>query len=308
MPRMSEPRVCTIPASEPFLDTLARAVLDGALPVPGGAPPDRLELSRWTILLPTRRAARALGEAFLRVSGDKALLLPRIRPLGDVEEDALALSAPPDVGGGDMALSLDPAIGKLHSRLALTKLVLAWSRNAAENAADEGFRTPATPAQASSLAAQLSVLMDTLDREHVSLDALADLVPDEFAEHWQKTVAFLKIVTEHWPAYLQENHVMAPYARRDALMEEDTKRLRASPPEAPVIAAGSTATVPATAALLETIAGLENGAVVLPGLDMHLDEESWTAIAGPEPHAEHPQYGMWQFLARLGLVVASRPG
>ena len=87
MPRMSEPRVCTIPASEPFLDTLARAVLDGALPVAGGAPPDRLELSRWTILLPTRRAARALGEAFLRVSGDKALLLPRIRPLGDVEEE-----------------------------------------------------------------------------------------------------------------------------------------------------------------------------------------------------------------------------
>ncbi|MCH8239403.1 MAG: hypothetical protein IIB62_04980 [Proteobacteria bacterium] len=84
------PRLYTIAPSSPFLETLARAILEGDLPIKGGPPPEKLELSRWTILLPTRRAARALAETFLKISGESALLLPRIRPLGDVDEDALA--------------------------------------------------------------------------------------------------------------------------------------------------------------------------------------------------------------------------
>jgi ATP-dependent helicase/nuclease subunit B len=118
------------------------------------------------------------------------------------------------------------------------------------------------------------------------------------------TLEFLKIVTEHWPRHLEEQGLMAPYARRDKLMEAETKRLLSSPPNAPVIAAGSTGTVPATAALLEAVARLPNGAVVLPGLDMDLDEESWDAIAGPVPHPEHPQFGMNQFLTRVGVTRA----
>ena len=54
------PRLYTIAPGVPFLDTLARAILSGELPVAGGEPPDQIDLTRWTILLPTRRAARAL--------------------------------------------------------------------------------------------------------------------------------------------------------------------------------------------------------------------------------------------------------
>lgn len=297
------PRLYTIPPDIPFLDTLAQAILNGDLPLAGGTPPGKIELTRWTILLPTRRAVRALSEAFLRISGDTAMLLPRIQPLGDVDEDALTLSASPEIGSnGDLALSLPPAIGAMERRLALTKLILSWSRLNAEQAKDEGFRTRATPAQASSLAVQLGALMDTLDTEQVDLGKLEKLVPDQYADHWQMTLNFLKIVTEHWPAHLEEQGVMAPYARRDKLMQAETERLVSSPPAAPVIAAGSTGTVPATAALLEAVAMLTNGAVVLPGLDMELDEESWEQIAEPVPHPEHPQFGMSQFLARIGIT------
>jgi len=76
----------------------------------------------------------------------------------------------------------------------------------------------------------------------------------------------------------------------------------------PVIAAGSTGTVPATARLLKTIASLPNGAVVLPGLDTFLDDESWSEL-GREP--EHPQCGMAQLLRELGVSradVAYLPG
>ena len=299
---MSRPNLYTITPGAPFLETLARAILEGALPHAGGQPPDRLELSRWTILLPTRRAVRALGDAFMQVSGDTALLLPQIRPLGDVEEDALALSPMTEITGmGETALGLPPAIGNLERRLALTKLVLGWSQALAASDGDEGFRQAATPAQASSLARELAALMDTLDTEQVAFKNLDELVPDRFADHWQQTIGFLKIVTEAWPEHLTENNVMAPYDRRNRLMEEEAKRLKQSPPPVPVIAAGSTGTMPTTAELLEVIASLPLGAVILPGLDTHLDEESWQSISKPEPHPEHPQYGMRQFLDRLGV-------
>ncbi|WP_198371187.1 hypothetical protein, partial [Roseomonas rosulenta] len=58
-----------IPPWAPFLDTLAAGVL-------ARMPPEAPDaLARTTILLPTRRAARALREAFLRAAGGRALLL-----------------------------------------------------------------------------------------------------------------------------------------------------------------------------------------------------------------------------------------
>ena len=71
---------------------------------------------------------------------------------------------------------------------------------------------------------------------------------------------------------------------------------------APVIAAGSTGTVPSTARLLKVIASLPNGAVVLPGLDRSLDEEDWASLA---EHPEHPQAGcphpaIWSLALQAG--------
>ena len=67
----------------------------GLIALAGGDP---LRLPRMTVLLPTRRAARALREAFLRLTGEGGdpgapLLLPRMRPIGDLDADELALAA-----------------------------------------------------------------------------------------------------------------------------------------------------------------------------------------------------------------------
>ena len=67
----------TIPPGVPFLDALAEGMLQRA-----SAP---FDLADMTVLLPTRRAARALAEAFLRHAGARAMLLPRMVPLGDVD-------------------------------------------------------------------------------------------------------------------------------------------------------------------------------------------------------------------------------
>lgn len=305
------PRLYTIPPTAPFLHSLARAILAGDLPAQGGAAPGTLELTRTTVLLPTRRACRELRDAFLTAGGGEAALLPRIRPIGDVDEETGFFEAEAGPGGeGALALSEPPAIGALERRLVLTELVLAWRETMARALGPGDAAFPAaTPAQASLLAADLIELMDTVDAEQADLSKLAEIVPDQFATHWQLTLDFLRIVTEQWPAVLAERGQSAPYARRNRMMAAETERLAAASDGPPVIAAGSTGSVPATAALLTVVARLPRGAVVLPGLDLDLDAESWDAIA--EDHPEHPQAGMRQLLDRMGAdrrEVAYLPG
>ena len=304
----AHPRLYTIPPSAPFLSTLARALLSGDLPVPGGAKPDPLALPHTTIYLPTRRAARALREAFLAESGGAALLLPRIRALGDPDEEAALIFGAGESSETDGALGA-PAIGALSRRLALMRLILAWAPGSpgATEAEPEAAVWMASPGQASSLAADLARLMDFVESEEVDFSSLDALVPEDLATHWEITVQFLKIVTEHWPRHLEENGLVSPVTRRNLLMAEETARLAAGSAD-PVIAAGSTGTVPATARLLETIASLSNGAVVLPGLDRMLDDESWASLP---KHPEHPQAAMAELLRKLGVErrdVAYVPG
>jgi ATP-dependent helicase/nuclease subunit B len=81
--------------------------------------------------------------------------------------------------------------------------------------------------------------------------------------------------------------------------------------DGPVIAAGSTGSMPATAELIATIARLPHGAVVLPGLDTDLDAESWDLIAGRRdaagrelipPAVGHPQFALRSLLDRIGIA------
>ena len=66
------------------------------------------------------------------------------------------------------------------------------------------------------------------------------------------------------------------------------------PPDGMIIAAGSTGSIPATADLLNVIARLPKGAVVLPGLDLQSDGVYWQRLP-----ANHPQAGMANLLSQL---------
>jgi ATP-dependent helicase/nuclease subunit B len=202
-------RLYTIPPSAPFLTTLAKAILAGELPLPGGAKPDPLILPLTTIYLPTRRAGRALREAFLAEAQGEATLLPRIRALGDPDEDAAIIFGAGEGADSEGAIET-PAIGALRRRLSLMRLVLAFGQRLSAAAFAERGEGAAptfalTPGQASYLAADLARLMDFVESEEVALSALKGIVPEEYAWHWQLTVEFLKILTEQWPHYLADN-------------------------------------------------------------------------------------------------------
>jgi ATP-dependent helicase/nuclease subunit B len=283
----ASPAVHTIAPGRPFLDLLAQGILQRH-----GSDP--MTLARVIVLLPTRRACRALAEAFLRQSDGAALLLPVIRPLGDVDEDELDLHGIGETG--DDALPF----GTLERSLLLARLVQASPLAGGDSA------------NALRLARDLGHLLDAAATEEVGLDRLPDLVPADLAGHWQQTLDFLKVIREAWPAIKAEQGRSDSAEHRQHATQRWIEHWQTSPPHHPVIAAGSTGTIPATARLLKLIACLPQGSVVLPGLDRDLDNASWTEV-----HAEptHPQHALARLLDTLGVLrdevtdwPDSRPG
>ncbi|MGY6709902.1 MAG: double-strand break repair protein AddB [Rhizobiaceae bacterium] len=300
--RQGDPRILNIPTGVEFLPALAKALLSGRL-VPDFVPnDDPLALADVTIYLPTRRAARELRSVFVDLLGGRAAILPTIRPLGEVDEDA-------DIFADDSSETLDipPAIARLERVLLLAPLVQAWKRRLPAHVAnlmEEEIVVPASAADAIWLARDLADLIDEVETEGADWNALSGLVPDELAGWWQVTLEFLQIVRQAWPQYLAESGLSNPAAHRDRTLRAEASRLKTSPPPGPVIAAGSTGTIPATAELLSVIARLPQGAVVLPGLDTAIDEESWQSIGRIDVSPSsfgHPQTALKRLLERLGI-------
>jgi ATP-dependent helicase/nuclease subunit B len=296
------PRVFNIPASARFLPVLIAALRDGTLIQGFPASRDPLELSRATLYLPTRRACRLARDVFLDTPEGKAAILPRIVALGDLDEDEIIFAEMATAELAEEALAIPRAIEPLQRRLLLTQLIVRW---AAAIRPDQGAPLIAnTPAAALSLADDLARLIDDVITRKMDWQKLDRLVPDQFDTYWQFTLDFLKIARNYWPERLKEEGAIDAAERRDLLIDAEMRRLAGN--NEPVIAAGSTGSMPATAKLLAAIAQLPHGAVVLPGLDTDLDDASWCRIAGSEndkiaPAAVHPQFAMQALLDRIGI-------
>ena len=287
----ANPRVFTIPPTAPFLRELARGILDGKI-ISGFAPRETPELlASATIYLPTRRAARALAEIFLEETKSGGLLLPRIVPLGDVDEEAFAFEA----GGIE---PLDPAITGGERRLALAKLISRFAKK-------ETPLVPASPASAIALADELAHLMDDFITAGLPFSTAQNAAKGDFGnydEYWDRSRQFLSIVDRNWSGFLKERGKLDAATRRDELLAREAERL-ANAKTGPVIAAGSTGTLPKVAELLRVIARRENGAVVLPGLDQGLEKQAFAKIGeGEEPMPGHPQFGLKRLIEKIGVA------
>lgn len=294
------PNLWTIPSGAPFLPTLVDALLENRL-LPD-ADLSGQQIASATIYLPTRRAARGLRALFVERMGGKAVILPTIRPLGEFDEEADLFET-----DGGVTLETPPPIS-YHERLfALAPLIRAWKSRLPAHIAElfeEELIVPASTADAIWMARDLAALIDEMETEGVGWAGLSDLVPDELAGWWQVTLDFLKIVTEHWPDALEERGRSNPAAWRSMQIDAEADRLKQRPGAGPVIAAGSTGSIPATARLLSAIAHHPSGAVVLPGLDKCLDDGAWELVGqsdGAPSVFGHPQYGMKKLLTFMNV-------
>lgn len=278
----------------PFLPTLAR----GALARLGTG--ERLAAA--TILLPTRRAARALQIAFLREAEVPALLLPRMRALAGLSvEDADELALP-------ALLRLPPAVDPLRRQAVLAGF-------AAKRPPARGG--PPTAEHAWALGAELGKLLDEIALEeaepipedpelleHRWLDRLETLAPEALAVHWQITTIFLRAVVEEWQGWLHGNGLLDIGVRRVLALRAQREAWEREPPEGAVIAAGIGlgGTVPAAADLLRTIATrLPEGAVVLPAEDAATSAIPFEALFEAPTH---PFAGQRLMLRRMGATMA----
>lgn len=267
------PKCYSIPAGQPFAKTLATWVLSEY-------GQSAAALTRMLILLPNRRACRTLREAFLEASGGKPILLPRIQPIGDIDEGALFAYHDANIS------DIPPPMAATRRLFLLMRLVMRFQHKQ-EHAAYSYD-------QAVSLARQLAQFIDDAAREGITLDRLQHLVPEELARHWQETLEFLNIISRHWPEILAGEGAIDPVEHRNRLLLATAKAWIKYPPDYPIIAAGSTGSQPATAALISAIARLPEGRVILPALDTTMPESEWDDVS-----CTHPQYGLKQLLGAM---------
>ena len=298
-------RVFTVPLSVPFLRSVIAALIDGRLVAGFEARTNPARLADATLYLPTRRAVRVAREVFLDELMTDAAVLPRIVALGDIDEDELFFAEEAEQFATTPPLEIPPRLSELTRRLTLARLVAAWAKRPVLAPLVVGG-----PASTLSLASDLARLMDDMVTRGVSWDALDGLVPDQLDQYWQCSLDFLRIARKLWPDHLAEIGRIEPAARRDLLIAAEAARLLRHH-TGPVVAAGSTGSMPATAKFLHAVAGLPHGAVVLPGLDTDLDDDSWKAIGGKRsaqgkwiayPASNHPQFAMHALLQRFGLA------
>jgi ATP-dependent helicase/nuclease subunit B len=217
-------KVFNIPPGIAFVDALAEGIIEER-------DADPLSLSQLTILLPTRRSVRSLREAFLRHGGGKPMLLPAMRPIGDVDEEAFAfdISMADASVGGDGFDQMPPAVSEVERQLLLAELVREWSKR-------NGMGGSGT-ARAVRLAAELAHLIDQVQTARLTFEGISELVEGDLAAHWQETVRFLAIVTQYWPAILAERNRIDPANRRNRLLGALASQWAATPPAGEVIAA-----------------------------------------------------------------------
>ena len=271
------PGIYNIPAGTGFARSLAAQLIAEA----NGQPE---VLASYKIILPTRRALRVLREAFLDETGGKPLLLPQMHALGDIDEEELSLALMADENAPGL-LEIPPALPPLKRQILLATTILKLPYYA------KSFD------QALLLAAALGRLMDHVYTEGLDLQKLPSLVSAErLAEHWQVTLTFMKILSQRWPEILAEQGVIDGADRRNRLLRALAGHWRKSPPQAPIIAAGTTGTIPATAELLQVIAALPQGRVVLPGMDPDIDPASWDVLT-----ESHPQHAIKHLLNKLDV-------
>lgn len=295
--RIGGPQVYSVAAHRGFADALVAGLIPRYSEGDTG-------LARLTLLLPSQRAVRTVTEAFVRLA-EGGLLLPRMAVVGDLDlDETLGPLLDPLLGGAD----IPPAADSTRRWLRLAEILR-------EVQGDDGPRGAALLRQAWEVGRTIDrLLVEGVAPDDLLSDEVVGLIGDQ-ARHWSDSTRTFLVAHRLWLAELGERGEIDGPARRNALFDHAARRWKAAPPVHPIVAAGVTSASPALAGLLRVVSELPRGAVILPDLDLALDDEVWNALgsagapeeAGDPPFgrhdaATHPQYHLKLLLNRIGVA------
>jgi len=267
------PRVFGVPLGVDF----PRALVDGLTARHAHMPPE--SLARVRIIVNTRRMARRIRTLF---DQGPARLLPRVDLLTDLGEH------------WDMAHIPDP-VPRLRRRLELTQLVSHLL---------EGQPDIAPRSSLYALADSLAGLMDEMHGEGVSPSAIDQLDITDQSGHWERITAFLGIVRHYFETGTDRPDTET---RQRLVIEHLVHTWQETPPDHPVIVAGSTGSRGATQLLMQAVSRLPQGAVILPGFDFDMPPDVWGAMNDAMLHEDHPQYRFADLMQKLDLSPEQIP-
>jgi double-strand break repair protein AddB len=261
------PRVFGLPPGVDF----PRAVAEGLRARFADRPPEAL--ARVTLFVNTRRMQRRLSELF---DEGPALLLPRIRLVTDLGQDAAFADLP-------------PAVSPLRRRLELAELVSKLLDSQPDLAPRAAIYD---------LADSLAALMDEMQGEGVGPERIRALDVSDISGHWQRSLAFLGAVEAFFGGSDEPPDVEA---RQRRVIERLVESWERAAPQDPVIVAGSTGSRGATQMLMRAVARLPQGAVILPGFDFDMPAPVWAALDDALAAEDHPQFRFARLMQALEI-------
>lgn len=248
------PRLFALPPGADFAPTLVAGLKDRL----AGQPPEAM--ARVTLFLNAEGMRQRVTEAFIAAGTG---YLPRLRLVTDLTPEAAILGIP-------------AAVPPLRRRLLLARLIAALL---------DSNPDLAPRAALYDLADSLAALLDEMQGEGVTPEAVAGLDVANHSAHWARTRAFMSIVA---PLVTDPQ---APDAQtRLARTIDGLAGLWQAQPPGPVIVAGSTGSRGTTLRLMRLVADLPQGALLLPGYDFDLPEHVWDGLADAMTAEDHPQY------------------
>ncbi|MCR9127367.1 MAG: double-strand break repair protein AddB [Rhodobacteraceae bacterium] len=247
------PRLFGLPPGADF----PRALADGLIHRLGDAPPEAM--ARVHLIVNTRRMARRLRDLF---DAGPARLLPRISLITDLQ--------PP--------VPLPPPVPPLRRRLQLTQLIARLLDRQPELAPRAALYD---------LALSLADLLDEMQGEGVPPDTIAGLDVSDQSGHWARAQSFIRIAQSFFEA---DDSAMDPQARQRRIAGMLVREWAQRPPADPVILAGSTGSRGTTQLVMQAVAALPQGAVVLPGYDFDQPGAVWDHLDDAMTAEDHPQF------------------
>lgn len=261
---IDHPRVFGVPLGVDF----SQAVVEGL----NDQISDPITKAKSTLLVNTRRMQRRMTRL---LQEQPANLHPKIRLMTDLHLSNELITFTPTRTPFENRISLFPLVKKLlESRPWLAPLSATYD-----------------------LTNSLSELFEEMLVEGVTFDDLDGLDVSKFSDHWADSLKFLEIAAKVFEA---SEGVDLNAAQRNAVINLKNY-WKINPPKNPVIAAGSTGSRGSTSILLQEIAKLPNGAIILPGFDFDLPNSVWEGLGERGVQEDHPQFRFAVLLKKLGV-------